>query len=204
MFVGSLVVREACGARTWPISVKDRTTSHLFPWLHPSPPPLLPASGKPTTRKAFHGGGVGHGGDSVIVGMAHVHGDPYAVSATALKVVSAGFTEVPERKRAVLPPHLALAADVAVTKPLRASAVKAVFGCCKRRKDAGKTCFVSRRHESPIHEFFVEMSEATARCGMQETGAGPPGPWRRHFGLFVPQNQGSKHKHPQRWPGVSL
>lgn len=87
---------------------------------------------------------MGHGGDSVIVGMAHVQGDPLAVSAAALKVVSAGFAEVPDRKRAVLSPHLALAADVAVTKPLRASALRAVFGCCRRRRDEGKTRLVSR------------------------------------------------------------
>lgn len=71
-----------------------------------------------------------------------MQGDAAAASSAALKVVSAGFAEAPDRKRAVLPPHLALVADMAVTKPVRSSALKAVFRCCKRRKDEGILCMV--------------------------------------------------------------
>lgn len=99
---------------------------------HPVPP-----STQTKPLKAFHGGGAGHGSESVVVGLAHMHGDAAAASKAALKVVSAGFSEAPDRKRAVLSPHLALVADMAVTKPLRSSALKAVFRCCERRRNEG-------------------------------------------------------------------
>eukprot|EP00903_Cladosiphon_okamuranus_P008860 g8483.t2 len=89
-------------------------------------------------EKAFHGGGgAGHGSsDSVIVvGLAQMQGDAAAASNAALKAISAGFAEAPDRKRAVLSPHLALVADMAITKPVRSSALKAVFRCFKRRRD---------------------------------------------------------------------
>lgn len=70
-----------------------------------------------------------------------MQGDAAAASHAALKVVSAGFTEAPDRKRAVLSPHLALVADMAFTKPVRSSALKAVFRCCKQRRDEGATCW---------------------------------------------------------------
>lgn len=37
----------------------------------------------------------------------------------------------------MLSPHLALVANMAITKPVRSSALKAVFRCCKRRRDEG-------------------------------------------------------------------
>lgn len=102
------------------------------------PPPPAPRP----KQKALHGGGAGFSGggaDSIIVGLAHVQGDPSAVGSAALRVVSAGFTEAADGKRAVLSPHLALVAHVAVSTPVRASALEAVFDrCCNRRKeDAG-------------------------------------------------------------------
>ncbi|CAM9514552.1 unnamed protein product [Ectocarpus fasciculatus] len=92
-------------------------------------------------EKALHGGGASFsdgGADFIVVGLAQVQGDPSAASSAALKVVSAGFTEAPDGKRAVLSPHLALVADVAVSTPVRASALEAVFDrCCNRRKEEG-------------------------------------------------------------------
>lgn len=106
-------------------------------------PPPAPHSPHPRPKqKALHGGGAGFSGggaDSIVVGLAHVQGDPSAVGSAALRVVSAGFTEAADGKRAVLSPHLALVADVAVSTPVRTSALEAVFDrCCNRRKeDAG-------------------------------------------------------------------
>ncbi|CAM9336803.1 unnamed protein product [Ectocarpus sp. 4 AP-2014] len=89
-------------------------------------------------EKALHGGGASFsgGGADFVVGLAHVQGDPSAVGSAALRVVSAGFTETADGKRAVLSPHLALVADAAVSTPVRASALEAVFDrCCNRRKE---------------------------------------------------------------------
>lgn len=51
----------------------------------------------------------------------------------ALDVASVGFTNTRDGCRAVLSPHLALIADAAATKPLRASALKAMFQHCAQR-----------------------------------------------------------------------
>ncbi|CAN0268864.1 unnamed protein product, partial [Scytosiphon promiscuus] len=86
-------------------------------------------------EKAFHGGHGGGSGGSIIVGLAHVQGDPHTVGSVALNVVAVGFTENPDKKRQVLSPHLGLVADMAITKPVRASALEAVFRFCNRRRE---------------------------------------------------------------------
>ncbi|CAM9626109.1 unnamed protein product [Laminaria digitata] len=86
-------------------------------------------------EKAFRGvGGQRDEHGRVIVGLAAVHGDASLLPTEALKVVSVGFTDCADRKRAVLSPQLALVSDFAATKPLRASALKAIFRHCSRRR----------------------------------------------------------------------
>lgn len=53
----------------------------------------------------------------------------------ALKIVAVGFTENPNKKRQILSPHLGFVADMAVTMPVRASSLEAVFRVCNRRTE---------------------------------------------------------------------
>ena len=76
-----------------------------------------------------------------MVGLAALKGHVSEMSKSARQVVSIGFTESENGKQAVLSAHLALVADVAVTKPLRATALEAVFQCLARGTTAASdTC----------------------------------------------------------------
>lgn len=77
-----------------------------------------------------------------MVGLGTVKGDASNMSNSARQVVSVGFSESDDGKRAVLSPHLAIIADVAATKPLRPTTLEAVFRCLEKRitssSDKGK------------------------------------------------------------------
>ncbi|CBJ29876.1 conserved unknown protein [Ectocarpus siliculosus] len=124
-------------------------------------------------EKALHGGGAGFSGggaDSVVVGLAHVQGDPSAMGSAALRVVSAGFTEAADGKRAVLSPHLALVADVAVSTPVRTSALEAVFDrCCNRPKEDASVAGVGGKRGDGKGGVSLSMS---ASCSALEGGDG--------------------------------
>lgn len=114
-----------------------------------------------TKRKAFHGGVQREKCESLVVGLGTVKGDASDMSNSARQVLSVGFSESGEGKRALLSPHLALIADVAATNPLRPTTLEAVFRCLKKRIASSNDSGKGRGGHTPVED----LGGRDRRCG---------------------------------------
>lgn len=152
-------------------------TQDILPQLRgPAFPPSSSAK-----RQAFHGGVQHEKLESLVVGLGTVKGDTSDMSNSVRQVMSVGFSESGDGKRALLSPHLALIADVAATTPLRPTTLEAVFRCLEKRIASSNDKGKGRGRHTPVEDiggryrrcgWFVRHSKEGSCGGLEDSEPG--------------------------------